>query len=64
MVAKKSEEFYEILQNIDNNINRNGYMIVAEDFNADVGNSPVRPIMRSHVERMENRNERRLIVFA
>ena len=44
-----SEEFYRIFK-VVNKINMNDYVIITEDFNACVVNSPIRNIMECHGE--------------
>ena len=58
-----SEEFYEVLQKVVNNVKRNDYIIIAGDFNEFVGNYCIGRLMANHGERKENKKGLLLIDF-
>ena len=61
---KKTEEFYTTLQEQIDKINKNDYIIVAGDYNARVGKSPIDGILGTNGEITINSNGHKLKDFA
>jgi len=61
---KKTEEFYETLQDQIDKISKNDYTVVAEDYNVRVGNIPIDGILGTNGEIATNSNGHKVKEFA
>ena len=62
--TEQTEEFYETLQDQIDKISKNDYIVIAGDYNAKVGNTPIEEIVDTNGEITTNSNGHKLKEFA